>query len=75
MKRNMTKYAGLTDHPDRCRQEHGNPVDWKIEKEFGTVLQSRIWEQQMHHAGYEGGRSGPEWGWGYTYTITKSTKQ
>lgn len=71
----MTKYAGLTDDPSRSKQEHGNPEGWKIEKEFGTKFQSRIWEQKMRQAGCEGGRSGPDWGFGYTYTIGKSTKK
>ena len=65
----MTKYAGLTDHPRRCRQEYGNPEEW-----IGTKIQSRIWEQKMHNTGYEGGKGDPGWGFGFTYTITKSAK-
>lgn len=73
--RTVTKFAGLTDHPRKAKDEHGNPPDWRIEKEFRTEITARMWLQEMGEAGWERGRRSPEWGWGFTYTITKFTKQ
>ncbi len=70
------KYAGLTDKPEQRKQEHGNPPDWKIEREFKTEKEARAWEEDMHkNKGYEGSGGGPGWKYGYTYTITDKTKQ
>ncbi|VGO21116.1 hypothetical protein SCARR_03186 [Pontiella sulfatireligans] len=72
--RTTTKFAGLTDHPRKAKAEHGNPPDWQIKKEFRTQIQARIWLQEMSEAGCQVKKHGPGWGWGFTYTIARSTK-
>ncbi len=69
------KYVGLTDEPDRRRQEHGNPSDW-YQKIFNNEYEARIWEKEMlAKPGYTGGPGGEGWRYGYIYTITSSTIQ
>ncbi len=51
---NIAKYAGLTDDPERRRNEHGNPSDWRIEKEFISELPARLWERGKIECGYDG---------------------
>lgn len=67
------KYVGLTDDPDRRRQEHGNPSDW-WQRKFDTEAETRKWKKDMlSRPGYTGNPGGEGWRYGYTYTITPST--
>ena len=68
------KYAGLTDNPTRRKGEHGNPSDWS-QRSFTKESEARDWERRMLAAGYKGGPGGDGWKYGYTYTITSSTKE
>jgi hypothetical protein len=69
------KYVGLTDDPDRRRQEHDNPSDW-YQRRFSNEDEARRWEQEMlSKPDYTGGTGGEGWRYGYTYTITPSTTQ
>jgi hypothetical protein len=70
----MAKYVGLTDDPAQRKQEHGYPADWSVVT-FQSEAQARAWEQQRLAAGYEGGPGGGGWRFGYTFTITRSTRQ
>lgn len=71
----MTWYVGLTDDPDRRRQEHGNPPDWE-QSEFQTEAQARAWEgRYVGKTGYQGGPGGPGWRYGYWYWITPKTTE
>lgn len=71
----MTWYVGLTDDPDRRRQEHGNPPDWKQTK-FTMEAEARAWENKyVGKPDYQGGTGGGGWQYGYWFTITKFTKQ
>ncbi len=69
------KYAGLTDDLARRRQEHGNPSDWQHEQTFSTEDAAQKWESDMRDAGYRANPGGTGWRYGYTYTITPSTKE
>ena len=69
------KYVGLTDNSEQRRQEHGNPVDWQ-QKSFSSESEARAWEKEMLALpGYRGGSGGEGWKYGYTYTITSSTRE
>ena len=68
------KYAGLTDDPRTRRQEHGNPIDWN-QRRFESEDEARMWEKTILASGYQGGTGGVGWKYGYTYTITPTTKQ
>jgi hypothetical protein len=68
------KYAGLTDDPMARRQTHGNPIDWN-QHQFEDEEEARLWEKTMLACGYQGGTAVDGWKYGYTYTITHSTKQ
>jgi len=75
LKVSKMKYVGLTDNPSRRRQEHGNPSDW-WQRIFVTEREARTWEKEMlEKPGYIGGPGGNGWKYGYTYTITSSTKE
>jgi hypothetical protein len=69
------KYAGLTDDPAKSKQEHGNPVDWRVEKMFKSEEEALKWEKGLMALGYQGGPGGAGWRYGYTYTITAQTRQ
>jgi hypothetical protein len=68
------RYVGLTDDPERRRQEHGNPADWK-QLTFDSEAAARLWEETLLNGGYRGGTGGAGWRYGYTYTITPTTRQ
>jgi hypothetical protein len=69
------KYVGLTDDPETRKKEHGNPRDW-WQRRFNTEKEARDWEKGMlAKPGYRGGAGGKSWRYGYTYTITSTTKQ
>ena len=69
------KYVGLTDSPEIRKQQHGNPSDW-WQRVFRTENEARAWEKAMlNRVGYTGGTGGAGWRYGYTYTITSSTRQ
>ena len=68
------KYVGLTDFPNKRREEHGNPSDWQ-QRIFSTESEARAWEKAMLALGYKGGPGGEGWKYGYTYTITNSTRE
>lgn len=69
------KYVGLTDHPDARKVAHGNPSDW-WQPQFTNEQAARQWEKNMlAKPGYKGGEGGEGWRYGYTYTITSSTRE
>lgn len=68
------KYAGLTDDPASRRAAHGNPPDW-AQRGFSAEAEARNWERGMLALGYKGGLGGEGWRYGYTYTITSTTRQ
>ena len=68
------RYAGLTDEPERRKQEHGSPSDW-WQCRFSTEEEARQWEKGMLDKGYEGGPGGQGWKYGYTYSITPLTRE
>ncbi len=69
------KYVGLTDDPRQRKQEHGNPSDWS-QRSFSSESEARAWEKSMlAQPGYKGGPGGEGWRYGYTYTITSSTRE
>jgi len=69
------KYVGLTDDPQERKQAHGNPADW-WQRSFSTEAEARQWEKNLlAHSGHSGGCGGTGWRYGYTYTITDSTRQ
>jgi len=71
----MKKYVGLTDYPQQRKEEHGNPVDWR-QRTFSTEKEARDWEEDMlTKPGYAGDTGGAGWQYGYTYTITSSTRE
>ena len=69
------KYVGLTDDPETRKEEHGNPSDW-WQRGFNTEKEARDWEREMRaKPGHKGGLGGKGWRYGYTYTITSTTKE
>jgi len=69
------KYVGLTDTPNERKAAHGNPSDW-WQRTFTTEREARQWEKDMlAKSGYKGGTGGAGWKYGYTYTITSSTRE
>ena len=69
------RYAGLTDDPVKRKQDHGNPFDFHVIREFTSEEAARKWEKGMLLLGYQGGTGGKGWRYGYTYTITLWTSQ
>lgn len=69
------RYVGLTDNPETRKQQHGNPSDWWV-RSFTSEKEARDWEKEMiSRTGYTGGPGGAGWRYGYTYTITNSTRE
>jgi hypothetical protein len=69
------KYVGLTDDPDERKKAHGYPSDW-WQRSFSTEKEARQWEKEMAaKPGYKGAGGGTGWKYGYTYTITSSTRE
>ena len=69
------KYVGLTDDPQERKQAHGTPPDW-WQRSFSTEADARQWEKDMlARLGHTGGRGGAGWHYGYTYTITNTTRE
>ncbi len=69
------KYVGLTDDPTERREWHGNPPDWQ-QRRFSKETEARAWEKQkIALPGYVGGPGGKGWRYGYTYTVTDSTRE
>jgi hypothetical protein len=55
--------------------EHGNPTDW-WQRAFEKEDEARKWELEMlSRPGYKGGSGGAGWRFGYTCTITNSTRE
>lgn len=70
------KYYGLTNKPDVRKQQHGNPKDWKIEYQFQFESEARAWERKVTaRSDNSGDTGGKGWRFGYSYTITESTKE
>jgi hypothetical protein len=68
-------YVGLTDDPQERKKAHGSPSDWSP-RSFSTEREARNWEKEMlGKPGYQGGPGGKGWRYGYTYTITSSTRE
>lgn len=70
-------YVGLTDDPERRRQEHGSPRDWTVRPgQFDGEAEARDWERiQLARPDCKGGPGGSGWRFGYWYTITPHTVQ
>lgn len=69
------KYVGLTDDPEERKIAHGSPADW-WQRSFSTEREARQWEKEMlAKPDYKGGPGGEGWRYGYTYTITYSTRE
>lgn len=69
-------YVGLTDDPDRRREEHNNPRDWSIEGRFTSEREARAWEtRESSRPGHCGGGGGSGWRYGYKYTVTHTTRE
>lgn len=68
------KYAGLTDDPRTRKEAHGNPIDWN-DHEFESEEEAKLWKKTMLACGYQDGTRSEGWQFGYTFTITKATKQ
>ncbi len=62
------RYVGLTDDPDRRKQEHGNPKDFRVVRKFKTETEARKWEKEMLAKGYKGDTGGKGWKHGYTFS-------
>lgn len=59
---------GLTDHPERRKQELGNPADWR-QRVFVNETKARQWEREMLAKPDQTSVSdGNGWMYGYTYT-------
>lgn len=69
------KYVGLTDKPSDRKAAHGNPSDW-WQRDFKSEKEARQWEKDtLAKPGYKGGTGGAGWKYGYTYTISSSTRE
>jgi len=69
------KYVGLTDDPETRKAEHGKPPDW-WQRRFLTEAEARQWEQDLiAKPGHKGRPGGAGWTYGYTYTITSTTRE
>ena len=64
------RYVGLTDNPERRKQEHGNPAEFRAVREFMSEAIAREWERKMLAQGYEGDTGGAGWRHGYTFSKT-----
>ncbi|MHC4720132.1 MAG: hypothetical protein ACYSYT_06625 [Planctomycetota bacterium] len=62
------QYAGLTNDPERRKQEHGNPADFTVVRQFTSQIEARDWEVAMLASGYAGDTGGAGWRYGYTFT-------
>ncbi len=69
-------YVGLTDDPERRREEHNNPPDWRVERQFASEGEARAWEKrELSRPGHCGGVGGSGWRYGYKYTVTSKTHE
>ena len=69
------KYVALTDDPVERRRAHSNPSDWS-QRVFFSEQEAQAWEKEwIAKPGYTGGTGSKGWKYGYTYTITTSTRQ
>ncbi len=66
--------AGLTDDSATRKQAHGNPSDW-WQRPLSTEKEARQWEKDMLAKGYKGDTGGKGWKYGYTYSVTSSTRE
>jgi hypothetical protein len=67
------RYVGLTDHPERRKEEHGDPSDFKIVRKFPSESAARKWEKSLLAQGYNGDTGGAGWQYGYTFSNTSRT--
>ena len=63
---------GLTNHPERRKEELGSPADWR-QRVFRNETKARQWAEEMaadpaQEDVTEGG------GWEYGYTFTRSSE-
>jgi len=69
------RYVGLTGNPHQRKEDHKDPADW-WQRSFVTESEARAWEEDMlAKPGYTGDTGGKGWQYGYTYTITSSTRE
>lgn len=69
------KYVGLTDDPEKSKEEHGNPPDWR-QRCFASETEARLWLRKwILKPGYTGSFGGTGWRYGYSYTMTKKRKK
>jgi len=64
------RYVGLTDDTERRKREHGDPPDFKVERNFVSEEDARIWEKGMLARGLKGDTGGSGWRYGYTFTVS-----
>jgi predicted GIY-YIG superfamily endonuclease len=62
------RYVGLTDDPNRRKQEHGNPKDFRVILNFSNEIEAVKWEKGMLARGYRGDTGGKGWRHGYTFS-------
>jgi len=63
-------YVGLTDHPERGREERGSPADWQTYGPFHSEAAAQRWERMMESLpGYTGTGQGSGWRFGFTYSA------
>lgn len=73
---NGNTYVGLTDDPHRRKREHGNPRDWRVERNFSNERDARDWEKrEFGRPNHCGGTGGDGWRHGYKYTVTSQTRE
>jgi hypothetical protein len=46
----MTRYAMLTDQPERLRRAYGTRNDWSVTP-FGSAVSALIWERRLRREG------------------------
>jgi hypothetical protein len=53
--------------------QHGTPADWEV-REFRNETKAKVWLAKLRDVGYTVS-TGAEWHYGYTYTITVTTRE
>lgn len=62
------RYVGLTDDPERRKEEHGGPPDFKVVRRFSSKSDAIEWEKSLLAQGYDGDTGGAGWRYGYTFS-------
>ena len=64
------RYVGLTDNPERRKQQHRDPPDFGVVREFASEDTARRWESKMVTHGYSRDMGSEGWRFGYTFSLT-----